>query len=268
VNLSPDTPLINVPFAVMDVEVTAPVSEGGRIVEIAIVRLINGRVVDEWSALVNPGVRIPRARLRRVSSLEILAEAPPFSRVWESALARFQDAAIVGHNLAVDLPHLVGEIGRFYRGRIDAPGVDTLRLYRALRTGADASLVEACDEFGITPREAHTAENDARMTADLLVRIMLEVRDEVWTLGHLLALQGGGVPTPPYPPLAPDEPLALAVQDGLPVVLRWALAGPAEDEIVRVVPLGLETIDDIVYLKAVDEDEPRLFRLDRIEQID
>ena len=81
-------PLSEVPFAVVDVETTGGRAwNGHRVVEIAIVEVRGGAIVDEYQTLVNPGQGIPSmiASLTGITS-DMTDGAPYFDHIAEDAL--------------------------------------------------------------------------------------------------------------------------------------------------------------------------------------
>ena len=70
------------PVACVDLETTGGLAAHHRIIEVGIVLLDRGEVVEQWSTLVNPGLRIPSA-IAEFTGIDdsMVAEAPPFDEV-------------------------------------------------------------------------------------------------------------------------------------------------------------------------------------------
>ena len=70
------------PVACVDLETTGGTAAFHRIIEVGIVLLDGGRVVEEWSTLVQPGVRIPAA-IASFTGIDdaMVADAPRFEDV-------------------------------------------------------------------------------------------------------------------------------------------------------------------------------------------
>ena len=68
------------PVACVDLETTGGTAVQHRIIEVGIVLLEDGVVVEEWSSLVNPGVRIP-ASIQDFTGIsnDMVADAPTFA---------------------------------------------------------------------------------------------------------------------------------------------------------------------------------------------
>ena len=150
-------------IAVVDVETTGLYSVD-RVVEVAVVTMDrSGNVVDEFECLINP-LRDPGPTWLHGLTPSILQEAPMFDDIALHLAALLDGAVVAAHNLRFDSRLLSYE---FDRAGIDVDwghGLDTLR---AVRCKLDA----ACSDHGIHLHGAHCALNDARATAQLLLRV-------------------------------------------------------------------------------------------------
>ncbi len=86
-------------WACLDLEMTG-LGPDGRIVEIAIVTMRGGAVVEAWSSLVNPGIEIPtEATAIHGITNEMVAAAPTINRLRPEVLSRLTKSdAIVAYN--------------------------------------------------------------------------------------------------------------------------------------------------------------------------
>ena len=73
-------------------------------IEIAIVRYVDGSPVDQWETLCNPERKIPAyiTKLTKIDN-ELVQDAPPFSAIAQAIEDRLAGAIIVGHNVEFDL---------------------------------------------------------------------------------------------------------------------------------------------------------------------
>jgi DNA polymerase-3 subunit epsilon len=189
-----DTRLDNLTCVVFDTETTGLLPlQGDEIVQIAAVRIVNGRQVkgEVFDSLVNPGRSIP------MSSTEVhgitdamVSHAPDVDTV----LRRFHEfargAVLVAHNAPFDMEFL-----RRHEKRIglqfDNPVLDTV-LLSAVVFGQHAShsLDALTDRLGITiPEEArHTAIGDTRATAEAFLKLLQMLKGRHFaTFGEVLA---------------------------------------------------------------------------------
>ncbi len=153
----------------MDLETTGGHAGRDRIIEAGIVLLQDGKVVEEYSTLINPGVRIPYAIQQFTGISEaMVADAPPFEAVAEAIQSRLAGNLFVAHNARFDYGFLRNEFRRLGR-RFRAPVLCTVRLSRALTPGERGHNLDAVmQRHGIACDARHRALGDAKVLADLL----------------------------------------------------------------------------------------------------
>ncbi|MFZ2507608.1 MAG: exonuclease domain-containing protein [Steroidobacteraceae bacterium] len=190
-----DTPLAG-EVACVDLETTGGNALRDRVMEVGIVLLSGGHVVEEFSTLVNPGVRIPSA-IQQFTGIteEMVAGAPPFAAVCEALLQRLEGRLFVAHNARFDYGFLRGEFRRLGH-RFRAPVLCTVRLSRALTPAARGHNLDAVmDRYGIRCAARHRALGDAQVLAELL-RIVCER----WSPAAIDGIVGNLMQAPRLPP--------------------------------------------------------------------
>jgi DNA polymerase-3 subunit epsilon len=190
-----DAPLAG-EVACVDLETTGGNALRDRVMEAGIVLMSGGRVVEEYSTLVNPGVRIPYAIQQFTGITEaMVADAPSFAEVSEEILRRLEGRLFVAHNARFDYGFLRGEFRRLGR-RFRAPVLCTVRLSRALTPGERGHNLDAVmARYGIECTARHRALGDAQVLAELL-RIAQERRPPA----ELDAIVAGLMQAPKLPP--------------------------------------------------------------------
>jgi DNA polymerase-3 subunit epsilon len=178
VSLAPyGAPLADVPFAVVDVETTGRGPwAGSRIVEIAIVEVRGGAIVDEYETLVNPGQGIPGAitALTGITS-PMVARAPWFEHVAEEVRRRLEGRVFVAHNATFDWSFVAAELVAASVDAPDVPRLCTVRMARRLVSRLrHRNLDELTRWFGIEIHARHRAYGDALATARVLLRLLDE----------------------------------------------------------------------------------------------
>lgn len=190
-------PLDQVGFAVVDVETTGGGLDGGhRVIEIAIVEVRGGRIVDEYETLVNPGRGIPTGVIALTGiTPSMVAAAPWFDHVAEDVRARLEGRVFVAHNVTFDWSFVSAELVRALGEAPEAVRMCTVRMLRRLVPSLrHRNLDVAARHFGVDIHARHRAYGDALATARVLLRLLDEARgrgiDDVATLDWYLRRRG------------------------------------------------------------------------------
>jgi DNA polymerase-3 subunit epsilon len=166
-------------YAVVDFETTglSPV-HGDRAIEFAVVLMEDGRAIDAYQSLINPGARLP-AFITAFTGITdaMVATAPPAAVVLPQALAFVGQAQLVAHNASFDKRFWCAEMARIGRHAEDA-FLCTLLLSRRLYPWAPNHRLGTLAELHriIASGRHHRALADAEMTAELLSRIQCDLR--------------------------------------------------------------------------------------------
>lgn len=152
-------------------------AEGHRVIEVGCVELReNVPTGRTWHTFLDPEREVPEAA-REVHGLstEFLRDKPRFAEIADEFLGFLEDSQLVIHNAAFDLGFLNHELLRARRPPIEtARAIDTLRIARAKRPNAPASLDALCRAFGID-RSARKERHGALIDAHLLAQVYLEL---------------------------------------------------------------------------------------------
>ncbi len=190
-----DAPLAG-EVACVDLETTGGNALRDRVIEAGIVLLSGGRVVEEYSTLINPGVRIPYAIQQFTGITEdMIADAPPFAAICDELLPRLEGRLFVAHSARFDYGFLRGEFRRLGRG-FRAPVLCTVRLSRALTPGERGHNLDAVMErYGIGCSARHRALGDAQVLAEFL-----RIASERWPASELDVIVARLLRAPRLPP--------------------------------------------------------------------
>ena len=166
-------------YVVFDLETTGTSCETDKVVEISAIKVINGRVTEEFSMLVNPGCPIPyyASQVNGITD-DMVADAPTFESVLPQFLEFVGDLPLVGHNIhSFDLRFIYRDCMEYF-GQI--PGndyVDTLKIARiCLPELRQHRLTDLADHYGIPSDGAHRALADCRMNQAVYERLGEELR--------------------------------------------------------------------------------------------
>jgi DNA polymerase III subunit epsilon len=185
-------PLADLSYTVFDTETTGLDPAGGdEIIAIGATRIVNGRLLqaETFESLVDPGRNVSDASIQvHGITPEQLDGQPPIGQVLPRFRRFAEDTVLVGHNAAFDLRFL--QLKEQSTGvRFEQPVLDTLLLAAVTHPTADSHGLEAiAQRLGIDVVGRHTALGDARMTAEVFLRLlpMLEAQG-IRTLGEARA---------------------------------------------------------------------------------
>jgi DNA polymerase-3 subunit epsilon len=159
-------------YAVVDIETTGGRKSGNSITEIAVVTVLNRRVVNEWSTLVNPQRRIP-AYITHLTGIDnaMVADAPLFSDIADELETQLEGCIFVAHNVGFDYGFIKSAFESINRS-FHKPKYCTVRNARKSFPGLKSySLGNLTEHFEISLNNHHRALSDAKATANLLLLI-------------------------------------------------------------------------------------------------
>jgi len=165
-------PALRGPVACVDLETTGGMAVHHRIIEVGIVLLENGTVVEQWSSLVNPGVRIPPSieDFTGISN-HMVADAPSFEDLRAEIRRRLDGRLFIAHNARFDYGFVRNEFRRLGE-KFSAPVLCTVRLSRALfREHARHNLDALIERYGLDCGQRHRALGDAAVLPPLLAAL-------------------------------------------------------------------------------------------------
>lgn len=159
-------------YVVVDVETTGGNPQWNRVTEIGAVKVRNGRIIDEWSTLLNPGRRIPRTIVSLTGITdEMVADAPRFEDVADEFREFVDGAVFVAHRAKFDHGFIRAEYERLEED-FRLPTLCTVVASRRYFPGLKSyGLARLCEEFAIPLESHHRALCDARATTQILLRI-------------------------------------------------------------------------------------------------
>src|SRR5690606_34991904 len=105
--------LFKSPLAIVDVETTGTSYKNGGVIDIGILRVENGQVVQTMQQLINPGAQIPAfvTQLTGITN-DDLEGAPMFADVATDVYELLEDCIFVAHNVRFDYAFIKEELLR------------------------------------------------------------------------------------------------------------------------------------------------------------
>lgn len=157
-------------FIACDLETTGLDPANGQIIEIALVKVMDGQIIETFSTLVNPGCKIP-LKIKRLTGItdEQLADSPTLEEVTPKLRHFMEQCPLVGHNIDFDYAFLTAKLG-------DLPFtqcLDTLELARLVMPGAPShSLSSLVQALQLEQKPLHRALDDALATTALFFTLL------------------------------------------------------------------------------------------------
>ncbi len=177
----PTTPLIALDAAVIDTETTGLDPTKARIVEIAAVRLVAGRLAPEktFRRLVHPDVPIPPSA-SAVHGIDdaTVGDAPTFAVVWPELSTFLGGAVLIGHSIGFDLAAFKQECARAGLTFRAPRSLDTQLLAQVAAPNlAGYTIEQLANWLGVSVAGRHSALGDAVTTAQIFVALVPKLRE-------------------------------------------------------------------------------------------
>ncbi|MEJ2471869.1 MAG: exonuclease domain-containing protein [Desulfuromonadales bacterium] len=190
----------------LDLETTGINPARERITEVGLCEVHNGRLVEEWSTLVNPGKPIS-PHIERITGITtaMVAEAPPFTAIADQLQKKLRGKTLVAHNARFDYG--------FLKSEFDREGIPfhekvlcTVKLSRALYPEQKRhSLDEIIARHDLQVGSRHRALGDAQLIHQFFEKISEEHSTE--TLAAAIQKQFKRPSLPPHLPREEVEAL-------------------------------------------------------------
>lgn len=159
-------------YAIVDLEATSA-SSTACIIQVGIVIMQNGLVIDEFASDVNPHQELDDhiVHLTGITDQQ-LSQAPDFSEIARTIFELIEDCIFVAHNVKFDANLLAEAL--FLEGfELRTPRVDTVELAQVFYpTLEQYKLSYLSQVLNLDLAQAHTAIEDARATGQLLFHLM------------------------------------------------------------------------------------------------
>lgn len=186
---------MNNKFIVIDLETTGnSPKKGDKIIQFAAVVIENGKIVEKFSSLINPKIKIP-IFIEELTGIndEMVNNAPLFEDLAPKIQALLEDAYFVAHNVLFDLSFLQEELLIANQEGFLGSVIDTVELARFLYPTIDSyKLNDLANLFGFQHERPHQADSDAEVTAKILLHFIDKIEAiPLSTCKQLSELSGG-----------------------------------------------------------------------------
>ena len=171
-------------FVVLDIETTdfSP-AKGGRIIEIGAVKVKDGIVIDEFSELINPGLKIPK-KITEVTNItnEMVADSPSVNAVMQRFWDFINGYVVVAHNAKFDWDTFLKPAFKDINKYVEGNAVCTLKISKKIygtskldemgnKVTISNKLEDVCKRNGVILENAHRAINDCRALAKCVLNM-------------------------------------------------------------------------------------------------
>ncbi|KAB3531599.1 PolC-type DNA polymerase III [Alkaliphilus serpentinus] len=174
-------------FVVFDIETTGLSNKIDRITEIGGVKISEGKVIEEFSSLINPGIPIP-AKITELTGItdEMVKNAPSIETVLPRFLEFIGEVPIVAHNASFDVG-FIRENATKMGLQLKNPVIDTLKLARVLLKNLKRHKLDViAKELDIKLDNHHRAVDDAKATAEIFIKFVAMIKGRnINTLGDI-----------------------------------------------------------------------------------
>lgn len=175
-------------IAIFDVETTGFSSEDDRVIEIGIVHMRAGELIDSYGQLIDPKRAIPPEVIKLTGiSQEDVDGQPTFKDVAQTIADKLAGKVLCAYNHEFDMGFIRAELKRAGIAVPEAPCLDPLVFAREIqKEHGSKKLGKVAERLGISLEGAHRAVNDAEATGHVLYAFRAELPPR---LHDLLELQ-------------------------------------------------------------------------------
>ena len=145
------------------------------ITEIGAVKVVDGKVTERFSELVNPGRKI-LPRIARITGItdDMVADKPDITTVIRAFSEFVGDSVLVGHNIKASDLYYIDRAARRAGVRLENPFFDTYlyaKRWQEIKGWDNVKLEYLSEWFGIQQKNAHRAWCDAEANAELYEKL-------------------------------------------------------------------------------------------------
>lgn len=170
-------------YVVFDIETTGLSVTSNKIIEIAGVKMKDGKEIDRFAQFVNPHERIPY-NIQQLTNItdDMVQDAPELEDVLPKFMEFAGDCILVAHNAKFDLGFIQANLKRLGRAETDNPVLDTLELARLLFPAMkNHRLNTLADKFKVSLENHHRAIDDSIALGHVLFQLLKEAAERGYT---------------------------------------------------------------------------------------
>ncbi|SDC87458.1 DNA polymerase-3 subunit alpha [Paenibacillus sp. UNCCL117] len=178
-----DIALAEAEYVIFDVETTGLSVTNNKIIELAGVKMKDGKEIDRFATFIDPHERIPY-NIQQLTNItdDMVRGAPDISEKLPQFMEFVGDAVLVAHNARFDMGFLNTNLKRLGLPEAANPVLDTLELARLLYpTMKNHRLNTLSDKFKVSLDNHHRAIDDSIALGLVLYHMLKEAADNGYT---------------------------------------------------------------------------------------
>ncbi|MDR2513774.1 MAG: exonuclease [Christensenellaceae bacterium] len=180
-------------YVVLDLETTGLDPRWDSIIEIAAVRVQDGKITDQFQTLVNPGFEVDNFIIELTGiTNEMLSSAPSVEDVLPRFVEFVGDSVVIGHNVNFDVNFIYDDCKRIMSVPFANDFIDTMRVSRRLyKEYSNHTLSDLLERFSIGGNVEHRALSDVLKTNACYVYMKDYASSHDIEFASLYPLKGG-----------------------------------------------------------------------------
>lgn len=165
-------------YIVLDLETSGLSKYKNEIIEIAMLKIQRGKIIDSYQSLVKPSQPVtPKIEKLTGITNEMLSSAPAFSSIADAVISFIGEYVLISHNAKFDMGFLTTALEP---RKIELKCIDTLPLARkALPDLENHKLQTLISHYEIAESQTHRAMDDVECTQAIFVRLCDEILSHV-----------------------------------------------------------------------------------------
>ncbi|MFB6364004.1 PolC-type DNA polymerase III [Paenibacillus elgii] len=185
---STDISLTDAEYVIFDIETTGLSVTSNKIIELAGVRMKDGKEIDRFATFIDPHERIPY-NIQQLTNItdDMVKGAPELEEMLPKFIEFVGDSVLVAHNARFDIGFIQANCKRLGLPEVTNPVLDTLELARLLfPTLKNHRLNTLSDKFKVSLDNHHRAIDDSIALGHVLFHLLKEAGDRGYTQLHRL----------------------------------------------------------------------------------
>ncbi|HOV13165.1 MAG TPA: 3'-5' exonuclease [Spirochaetota bacterium] len=166
---------------------------GDKILEIAMIKVDGGEIVDKFESMFNPQIKISE-EITNINGItnEMVKDSPVFSKDIGNDIIKFiEDTTLVAHNAAFDLGFLSTEMARVGITFDGWRSIDSLKIATSIFPGQKNKLESLMKRYNIEQKgDLHRAYNDTIILKDVFFQLLDETEIRGKTFDNILNKYG------------------------------------------------------------------------------